>query len=126
MTNDAQCYQAVLVHQNREKIEVAAVKAIEQRLENPVVLVLDPGDNTARAIANQSGRESQIDAWVAEYERRGVVAILTWALPARVVCSLLAASDPWVAEAITPLSHPRSYYIVIVASGITVLEEQLP
>ena len=70
MSIDPKQYHNLLTHQNMEKIELAAVKAFEQRLEIPVVMVLDLADPAAKAMACVSGLESRIEASIAEGERR--------------------------------------------------------
>lgn len=74
-------YHHLLVHQNRERIELAATQAFEQQLENPVVLLLDMDDPVARAIVETAGLQTRIEPIVAENQRREVVTVLISHLP---------------------------------------------
>ncbi len=109
-------YHHLLVRQNRENIELAAVRAFEQQLELPVVLLLDLADPVAQAIARTAGRQPVIDAQVAEFERRGVVPVLTWHLPARAALDLLRRYYPDTEE-FAPLGDSNSFYTVVLARG---------
>jgi hypothetical protein len=67
--------------QVRERIEFAAEKARQQKLENAVVLVLDLSDDNAMQIALTSGRDARIEEVRDEALSRGVTPIGVWHLP---------------------------------------------
>lgn len=120
-------YHQLLAHQNSEKIESAAVKAFEQRLEVPVVMVLDTADPAALAIANRSGRESMIEAAIATGKERDIEIVMTWPLPARVAMAELRPHHPQAAEPLAPPPAPNAFYVVIVSRGaVSILIAQLP
>lgn len=120
-------YHELLVHQNREKIEQAAVKAFEQRLETPLVMVLDPADPAAKAIAAEAGLGSRIEEWVSDIAGRGVTPILIWPIPARVALALLNRHYPEAAGPLTPLTGDQEFYAAVVAMGaVTIGQSTLP
>lgn len=89
MCDNSAEYHQLLIHQNLERIELAAVTAFQKQLEIPVVLLLDPADPAAKAMADTAGAATTVDQIISEYQRRGVVPVLIWHLSARVAQNLL-------------------------------------
>ena len=101
----------------RERIELAYEKAVSEGLRNPVVLALDLQDDTARRVAETSGRDQRIDDVVAEAEKRGGLRPLGIRhLPGDVAAKALA-TFPDVAASLNEMLPPWTFYTVVVAAG---------
>jgi hypothetical protein len=114
--NPVDDYHKLLVRQNIEKIELAAVKAFGLQVKCPVVLLLDPTDPVAKAIEDTAGSHPLIDSQVAEFVLRGITPVLTWHLPGNHAHELLAKHYPDL-EPFIPLAGAGEFYCVVLSRG---------
>jgi len=107
----------LLLQQNRERIEVAYLKAREKQIEHPVVVLLDLRDPEALQIAYTTGRQADIDAQVAEAERREVVPVVLWHIPVDFAQRLFASRLAVRESLVTPTNAGEVYHVVVVSGG---------
>ena len=114
---DSKTTHEIILKRAWERIELAYEKAVSEGLRNPVVLVLDLQDDTARRVAEASGHDQRIDDVVAEAEKRGDLDRLAFGIcPAMSPPSALAAF-PDVAASLNEMLPPWTFYTVVVAAG---------
>lgn len=121
-------YHGQRLHQNRERVEFAAMKTINDGIKTPTILLLELSDDTAREIAYQCGGRESVDNFIAEIEKRsGVSAMNVWHMSGRMARALVCQYYPVLADSFGPLDHPDKFLVVVVAAGgATVFEEELP
>ena len=106
----------VLYRQARERIEIAFCKAKRKQIEEPVILVLNLRDKTARQIAYLTGREADVDAQIREADKRGVEPLVLWHIPNEYAKKIAYGSSE-VAVALEDDVGPDAFHTVVVADG---------
>jgi hypothetical protein len=106
-----------LLRESMEKVEMRAIWALHHGAEEPTVLVLDPRDEDARAIAETSGEGVRIEDHIAESLRRGAMPVLSWGLPRRLARDLVVAQCPEARGLIDAARVDEGYLAIVVAAG---------
>lgn len=108
-----------LLESNRDRIVKNYIEAREMGAEDAAVLLLDPEDDAARAIALCSSGEDvagRIAAHRAAGRRLGGRALLTWGVPRTLAVNLLEEFPDIVRMLSVPLDG-GDYWVVVVADG---------
>jgi hypothetical protein len=107
----------VLLRECTERIEMHFLKARRYGATDPIVLVLDLTDESARAIAATTGRDAESEAHIAQARRRGVGAVATWGLPRPMAVPLLAVDHRTISDVVAEPCSPDRYWVVVVTAG---------
>lgn len=111
-------YRRQLLLLNRERIELAYVKAQAKGLDDPTILILDLQDDGAVRLAQMTGVDrEQIERLREDCERDDVVPTQVLAVPRKAVTCLVGPDNPnGPKEAAEPHS-PGTFRVVAIASN---------
>jgi hypothetical protein len=85
--------------------------------EAPAVLLLDPLDPAARAIAEESGRGDEVAAALDLAHRTDTTLVLTWGMPLALIRTLVAAAFPEAPAAIDRAAATGRCLAIVIAAG---------
>jgi hypothetical protein len=102
----------------RDQVIASYRKARQMGADDPAVLLLDPEDDTARAIAEESGQAAAIDEQREAGKQNGMRLTLTWGIPRALAAEYVADHLSELAEILAVAStDDRRFPVVIVAGG---------
>lgn len=113
------------VLRNRERIELAQLRAIREGAVDPVVLAIDLCSPLGMAIAEEVGRGAEASAHVAEAEARGVASQLLGGMPRSEARSILEDVSPLLAGILDSEESPRHFSVFAIV-GRAIGMVQLP
>src|SRR3954451_24515503 len=103
------------------RIEFTYREALRRGVEDPAVLMIDPSDESAAAIAKAAGLSDVIAGLLGEGRRRGKSLLLTHGTARARAVELLARGFPDVAaEVALPNDRAGSYPVIVVSGGAAV------
>lgn len=80
-------------------------------------MLLDPQDESARALLKTSGQDEAIAAHVAEGRRRGYVSSFTWGMPRTVAVKLLAEAFDEIAAMVAVPGREGDFWLIAIRAG---------
>lgn len=111
-------YRRQLLLLNRERIELAYVKAQAKGLDDPIILVLDLQDDGAARLAHSTGLPwEQIERSREECERADVVPTQVLAVPRQAVTCLVGPAASNGPKEIAQPNPPGTFRVVAIASN---------
>ena len=107
-----------LLLNNREKIEMTYERACNEKMEDPVILVLDLDDPFASSVAKLGGLTSdRLDACRERCRSFGITPTQIVAAPRWAVIAVVGPSTPNSLAGILKPSPPGSFRVVAIAAG---------
>jgi len=111
-------YRRQLLLLNRERIELAYVKAQAKGLDDPVILVLDLQDDGAARLAQLTGVSwEQIEQLRKQCDRADVVPTQVLAVPRGTVSCVVGSTAPNGSKGIAQPNQPGTFRVVAIASS---------